>query len=253
MTPCTGVSVSRRVTIRELVDAHCHLHEFTDVRIREFVSNFTIVAVSDDEPSSRKTLELAKTYDSVVPCVGVHPWMVDKVPSDEADKVCKLAGEAMCIGEVGLDTKFVPDTIERQREFFLKFLNVAKEYSLPMNIHSAGAWREVFDLVIKYDIERANFHWYTGPLDLLEEIVNKGYFVSINPAIKIQKKHQEVAKLVPLDRLLLESDGPYSYRGLELEPPLIRDTVNFLSNLKNVPPQEIIEKVRNNLRTFLKI
>ncbi len=239
--------MSRKAKLLQLVDAHCHLHEFLDFRIRELAEKFTIVAVSDDEPSSKRTLELAEKYDTVIPCIGVHPWCADKVTMDEVERVCKLADKAMCIGEVGLDTKFVPDTIEKQREIFLKFLRIAKEYSLPMNIHSAGAWREVYELILKYDIERAVFHWYTGPLDLLEDIIKHGFYISINAAVKIQKKHQEVARRVPLDNMLVESDGPYSYRGLELEPTLIPETIRLLSQLLNIDEKTILEKVRSNL------
>ncbi len=243
----------RKVRLLHLVDAHCHLHDFTDTRIRELAEKFTIVAVSDDEPSSIKTLRLAETYDTVIPCVGVHPWCADKVTMDEVERTCRLAERALCIGEVGLDTKFVPDTIERQREIFTKFLQVAREYSLPVNLHSAGTWREVYEMLLRYDIERAVFHWYTGPLDLLEDIVRHGFYVSINVAVKIQKKHQEVAKRLPLENMLLESDGPYTYRGLELEPGLIQESVKVLSQLLKVDSETIVEKARSNLARLFRL
>ncbi|NPA23764.1 MAG: TatD family hydrolase [Crenarchaeota archaeon] len=239
--------------IKNIVDAHCHLHEFQDVTIEKIVREYTIIAVSDDYPSSIRTLELASKYSSVVPCVGIHPWMVDKIDRDEVDKIRKIACEAMCIGEVGLDTKFVPETIERQREIFHEMLKIAKELSLPVNLHCAGTWREVYDLVLKYDVDRANFHWYTGPLELLDEIVEKGFYVSINPAVKIQRKHQEVVRRLPLENMLLESDGPYEYRGIRMEPFLIRETIDMVSRIKSVDPSRVIEICRENAKRFLKI
>ncbi len=239
--------------ILTIVDSHCHLHEFQDVTIEKLCSKYTIVAVSDDAPSSLKTIEISKKYDTVIPCVGIHPWMVDKISKDEIYIIEKLCSEAMCIGEVGLDTKFVPDTIDIQREIFEKMLKIAKEYSLPVNLHCAGTWKEVYNLVLKYDIDKAIFHWYTGPLDILEDIVRSGYFISINPAVKIQKKHQEVVKKVPLENMLLESDGPYEYRGLKLEPTLIDETVKIIAELKKVDVSIIVEKCRENVKKIFNI
>ncbi|NPB00478.1 MAG: TatD family hydrolase [Crenarchaeota archaeon] len=243
----------RERSFKNIVDSHCHLHEFPDITIDKIAREFTVIAVSDDYPSSVKTIELAEKYDSVIPCVGVHPWMVDKIDRDEVEKIEKIVEKAMCIGEVGLDTKFVPDTIDRQREIFHHMLRIAREYSLPVNLHCAGTWREVYELVLKYDIDRANFHWYTGPLDLVDDIVEKGFFISINPAVKIQKKHQEVVKKLPLENMLLESDGPYEYRGIRMEPFLIRETVEIVGKIKSIEPSKIVEVCRENARRFLKI
>lgn len=101
-----------------LYDAHTHLHEFLDSRIAEFVKEIVVAAVSDDYPSSRRTIDLSGNYENIVPCVGIHPWNVDKVGLDELRQVEKLLPEAKCIGEVGLDRRFVPQTFNRQVEFF---------------------------------------------------------------------------------------------------------------------------------------
>ena len=232
------------------VDAHCHIHEFTENRIREF-RDFIIIGVSDDEPSSRKTLELSRKFDNIIPNVGVHPWHVHEVSVEELNNVLKLANQAKGIGEVGLDTKFKPETIERQREFFLKFLQVAKEYDLPMNVHAAGTWGEVLELLRKFDIKKALIHWFTGNLELIDEIVSLGYFISINPAIKIQKKQRQIVEYAPIEIILTESDGPYSYRGLELEPTLIPELISEIAKIKNMKVNDVIEVVRNNLRRFV--
>ncbi len=240
--------------ILNIVDAHCHLHEFQDVTIEKICTRYTIVAVSDDEQSSLRTLKLAEKYETVIPCVGIHPWMIDKVTSEEIERTLRLCDKAMCIGEVGLDTKFVPETIDRQREVFVKFVRIARELSLPINLHCAGTWQEVYDIVMKYDIDKAIFHWYTGPLELVDKIVNHGFYISINPAVKIQKKHQEVARRVPLSSLLLESDGPYEYRGLKLEPFLIEnELVDILAKLKGVSKEEIIMSCRENIKRIFNI
>ncbi|GAB6947003.1 TatD family hydrolase [Vulcanisaeta sp. JCM 16161] len=229
-----------------LYDAHTHLHEFLDSRIAEFVKEITIAAVSDDYPSSKRTIDLSNNYDNVVPCIGIHPWNVDKVGLDELRQVEKLLSEARCIGEVGLDRRFVPQTFNRQVEFFQVFVNWARDYDLPLNIHAPDAWRDVLEMVRRADVDRVLFHWYTGPLNLIQELRDYGYYISINAAIKIQEKSRAVAKEAPLDMVLLESDGPYEYRGITLEPPMVKDAARIVAEIKGVSIEDLWDVVSNN-------
>lgn len=234
-------------------DAHCHLHEFGDEEIDEF-KDYVIVAVSDDLETSKKTLRLAERLENVVPCFGVHPWVVDKATISCIDELEKLVSiiDSCALGEVGLDRKFVPQTFDRQLKFFKEFVRIAVEYDVPMNLHAAGAWREVYEELIRKDVERALLHWYTGPLDLLEELTGKGYFISINPALEIQKKHMMVAMEVDLRRMLIESDSPYEYRGLKLTPKLIPKVLEFLANARGLRLKELKSVIENNFRSFFR-
>ncbi len=230
-----------------LVDAHCHAHELGG-RISEF-PGILIIGVSDDYESSLKTLELAGSSENLIPAVGVHPWSLDEVPVEDADRVAKLVekrGDIRILGEVGLDKKFKPHSFDRQVRVFGKFLELAREYGLMLNIHAAGAWRETYERVVRYDPPVAVFHWYTGPLDLAEEIAAQGYYISINPAVKIQEKHRRVARLVRLDRLLVESDAPYNYRGMRMEPGMVEDVVKVVAEEKGVSPDTVRDVVWGN-------
>ena len=236
----------------KIVDAHCHLHEYTDEKVEFYASKYVLVAVSDDLESSLRTVELAERY-GVYCCVGVHPWEVEEEPRESLREIEALVskGLATCIGEVGLDKKFVPHSFERQLEFFEFFVRLAVEYTLPMNIHGAGAWREVFEALHRVDVEKAVFHWYTGPLDLLDEIIGAGYFITVNPSIRFQKKHREVVARTPLTSILTESDGPYEYRGLSLSPDMITSTLKVVASLKGVSIGEVAGQVYSNLARFL--
>ena len=235
------------------VDSHCNLHEFSDEEVVELARDYVIVAVSDDLESTLRTLKLAKEHENVIACAGVHPWSLDEVSDEEIVEVLKVIerGEVDCVGEVGLDKVFVPKTWGRQQVVFRQFLKAAREQGLPVNVHSPGAWREALDFLRKFDIERAVFHWYTGPLDLLEEIGKSGYFISANPAIKIQRKHREVVSRAPLNMLLTESDGPYEYRGLRLTPRLLPELVRQVSEIKGVEEERLVEIVKENFRRFI--
>jgi TatD DNase family protein len=232
-------------------DAHCHLHEFNEEEVEEF-KGYVIVAVSDDVESSKRTMKMARERENVIPCFGIHPWAVDRASINNVNEIEALVSRAeLCgLGEVGLDKKFVPQTFSRQVKFFEEFVKMAVEYGIPLNVHAAGAWREVYEVFLRRDVERALLHWYTGPLDLLEELTAKGYFISINPAMEIQKKHMMVAVKVDLKRVLVESDGPYEYRGLKLTPKLIPKTLESLAKARGLGVEELRSVVESNFRAF---
>jgi len=230
-----------------LIDVHCHLHEFSNPhKFKEIV----IIAVSDDLKSSIKTIKLCETEKNWIPAIGIHPWEVKNTRKSALEEIKHLVArhEIKVLGEIGLDKKFVPETWDKQLIFFKFFLKLANEYNLILNLHSAGAWQEVFNLLVKYDIEKALFHWYTGPLDLLEKIESKGYFIGINPAITIQEKHKEVAKISK--NFITESDGPYKYRGLELNPLMIKNTIKIIAELRNESVSKVEKRIEVNFRKY---
>lgn len=236
-------------------DAHCHAHEFGEDDLRTFEEIFEIViGVADDVGSSSRTVELARKFSYLVPCAGLHPWSLRGVDlGGQLRELEKLvaSGAVKCIGEIGLDLAFVPDTFELQLTVFRLLLQIAKDYDLPVNLHTAKAWRQVLEEVARFGIKRALFHWYTGPLDVLSEIVARGYLISINPTIKISEKHRNIAKRVPLSSITFESDGPYEYRGLNLTPAMIPELVAMVAEERGVRIDELVEISRENLIRFL--
>ncbi|MEM0092743.1 MAG: TatD family hydrolase [Thermofilum sp.] len=232
------------------VDAHVHLHEFTLKEVEEFIDlGVVLVAVSDDYDSSVKTLELRDFFPGrVKACVGIHPWKIpaEGVPASLIDSLLDLVREADCVGEVGVDLKFVPETFEAQREAFRVLAGEAAKLGKPINVHAAGAWQEALAVLAELNAPKALLHWYTGPEGLLPLLSERGYFVSINPAVKIQRKHRDLAARVDPSMLLTESDGPYDYRGLKLSPRLIPELVADIAALRGVASAEIASVVREN-------
>ncbi|MGC9103779.1 MAG: TatD family hydrolase [Candidatus Methanodesulfokora sp.] len=224
-----------------LVDAHCHLHEIGKSY------DFIIIAVSDDLESSRKTLSLAG--ENVIPCIGIHPWEVDTAKESDLSEIEKIADRVRCLGEIGLDKR--RSNYKKQMEFFRRQLLIAKDLDLSVNLHSLDSWREVLELLDRYEIRRANFHWYTGPLELLEEIEERGYFISINPAVSIQRKHMDILRAAPVEILLTESDAPYVYRGIELKPEMIKDVIKIIAKEKSMLEAEVEGIVYKNAMKFI--
>lgn len=232
------------------VDAHVHCFEMSLSELKEYLDEgFRIVCVSDDMGSSYETIRLAEENPYLKPCVGIHPWVID---STDTTLFFKMLNEKIdvikCIGEVGLDKKFKPDTFHKQIVFFEEVLRFAKEYGFVLNIHAAGAWREVYEKLVRMDIGKAYIHWYSGSQSLMYEITGSGYYIGLNPAWVIQDKHRVIVENAPLNRVLTESDAPYKYRGLELKPSLVKDTVNYVAKTRGLSLENVIEAVSRNYR-----
>lgn len=231
----------------KFVDAHVHCYEIERDALYGVLRNgFAVVCVSSDLESSVKTLGLTFT-NGVVPCIGVHPWVVhEEVHNEFFALLDRVVHGIRCLGEVGLDKKFYPHTYGLQEVFFKKILVYAKEYGLVLNLHAAGAWRDVFEHLLRSDVDKAYFHWYTGPLDLMDEIASVGYYIGLNAAWVIQDKHRLVVDKAPLEWVLTESDSPYTYRGVELKPEMVIDTLKRISITKNLDLDKVTEAIHRN-------
>jgi len=249
--------VSRAAPNARFYDMHCHLHEYSDREVGEILEELdvVIVAVSEDAQSFARTLQLASSYpERIVPCAGFHPWSLREKPVSEARELAREAARrgVTCIGEIGLDKKFMPpETWERQVEVARLFLELARDLDAYTTLHAPDAWRETLDLARQVGVARAMFHWYTGPLDLIDEITGSGYYISINPALRIQAKHRRVAERVPLEWMVMESDGPYNYRGLRLDPRMIPEAARIVADLKGLSVDDVVEAVASNSRRLL--
>lgn len=238
-----------------LVDSHCHVYSFRVDEMENF-KDILIVGVAEDYESSIKNLELSTVFPNILPFAGFHPWnLLGKEGSDikgrEADMIIEVVERFRGIGEVGLSKKYSRESSGEQVQIFRLFCEIASEKNLPMNIHALDTWRECFDIVTSYSVKRVLFHWYTGPLNLLKEIASQGYYISINPAVIIQPKHAEVLKKAELDMVLTESDGPYIYHGKNLSPLNIHELIDYISKVKDAPPEYVEGVIEENFKKFI--
>ena len=218
-------------------DAHCHCDGLPSLDYKDFV----IACVSTDYQSSLKTLSLKR--DNVLVGVAVHPWEVHK---EDYRKVLELVERADFIGEIGLDYRFAKADKAKQQEVLKAFADVAKDKTF--NVHALDAWKDALDILLKADVRRAIFHWYSGPPELLKDIEGAGYFITVNPFVKQQKKHGAVAERADLKVVLTESDGGYEYRGVFLKPDMIPETVSYLAKMKGVTEEELMRVIEENFR-----
>lgn len=241
-----------------IYDMHVHLYEYSDSeieRILEYNRNLVVVAVSDDPESALRTVEISQSYpDRVVACIGFHPWNLREGGVDAAWESLRMAYRLAprCIGEVGLDRRFLgEDTWPLQLNIFKRFVELAVEIDSFLNIHAPDAWKHAAGIIAQMGPVKAMLHWYTGPSTLVEAARQYGLYFSINSALRIQRKSLEAAKLIPLEYMVVESDGPYNYRGLTLNPSMVEDTIRIIAGLKGVEFEKAAEIIEGNSRKLL--
>jgi len=243
--------------IHPLIDSHAHLEELEQLdsaieRAKER-GVVAIVAVGSDYQSNNQVLEIAEKYrDLVYPAIGFHPGsLAEAISSLERDFqfVEDNMERVVALGEVGLD--YHKELIklsgkDLQKEVFGSILALARRYNKPVIVHSRYAWRDSFTLVKEAEVEKAVFHWYTGPTNVLKDILSQGYFVSATLAAEYHEEHRRAIKEAELESLLLETDSPVKYRGHQAEPADVVRVLISVAELKGLPPQMVANKTTEN-------
>jgi TatD DNase family protein len=248
-----------------LIDTHAHLDEIEDLEQAlddaKKAGLIAIVAVGSDIESNTKVLKISEEYQGYVyPALGWHPWYIKESEIDANLEFIRANVEkAVAIGEVGLDYhKRVRASADKdlQKRVLRELLKIAKEYDKPALIHSRYAWRDALDAVVEAGLEKAVFHWYTGTSSVLRDIVDRGYYVSVTPAVEYHEEHRRAVKEVPLERMLLETDSPVVYlRGRENEfkssPADVVRSLRGAAALKGISEEDVAEATtENSIRLF---
>jgi len=227
------------------VDTHCHIYEFKDVRgvIKKALDKgvYKIIAVGDDPESNKQVISIYQEYPNVVlPSIGYHPWEAAKATKEDIEEFKKQVEENLEVivglGEVGLDKRFVrgEEKLKRQKMVFNVAVELAREYDLPLNIHSMKTEREILNILLKKEITKAIFHWYTGSYEVLRKIIEAGYYISVNLSLRYSSRAKGVASRTPLGLILLESDSPYYFKGEYSTPEKVIKVAELLAGVKGV-------------------
>ncbi|MGQ9693886.1 MAG: TatD family hydrolase [Thermodesulfobacteriota bacterium] len=242
----------------KIIDTHVHLDELRDCpqaleRAKE-AGVKAIIAVGMDILSNKKIMELSAQYPNFVyPTLGLHPWRisVDKI-EENLDLIRKEAGRCIALGEIGLD--FALETPQDyQVKILEEILSIAHEQKKPVLLHARRAWGKTWEIVKKGKIEKAVFHWYSGPLDILSKILETGYYISATPAVAYSERHRQAISTAPLERILLETDAPQVYQGMASEPKDVQRTLVEVSMVKGLPAEEVAQQTLLNAQEFFEI
>lgn len=215
-----------------IIDTHCHydMMDSPEYYIKKVEKTGNIVIGMTNLPSHFDMgFEYIREYKKVRLALGFHPQLADE-HKDELSLFTKYMGRTSYIGEIGLD--FSPDYISTRNAqlFCLKYiLEELQGKNKIISVHSRRAEKELFSLLLDYNIRNVIFHWYSGPLSLIPEIISEGYYFSINEAMTLSISGKKIIERIPADRILTESDAPFNrknnitsaLRNLGLEEQLI--------------------------------
>jgi TatD DNase family protein len=248
------------------IDTHAHLADLPDgdaaVERAKAAGLSGIIAVSATIPTCEGTLKLQQSHGGFVhAALGIHPTEFFDQDLESALGIIRAnSGRCVAVGEIGLDYwhKLVRKDKaqrERQTEFYVRQLQLARELDLPVSIHSRGAWGDCLSLAVQHGPGRGVFHWYSGPLEVLEGVIDAGYYVSCTPAVEGSPELRAAMAKAPLDRILVETDSPVWVKSMDRpsEPADVLLTLRHLSELKGLPVVDVEAATTGNAETLFRL
>ncbi len=225
------------------IDTHFHLvNEGYDIdevlnRAREKGLGKFIVSGSD-RSDNKLNMKLLDEYADIYLTCGFHPSMALKVEKDDFDYLeeCLSNPRVVAVGEIGLDYYYGKDDKEAQKELFIKQLDLAVKYNLPVVIHTRDAYLDTYNILRNYNLKGV-IHCFSGSLEVAQSYIDLGYYLGIGGVITFKNSNlKALLEKIGLDRVVLETDSPYlsPIRGEKNEPGNVRLVGEFLANLLNM-------------------
>ena len=245
-----------------LVDSHCHLDfpelagrvdEIVGAMREHHVTHALCISVTlEDFPNVRA---IAERFDHIYATVGVHPDYPD-VPEVNAEELVRLANhpKIVGIGETGLDYYRIKDNCDWQRERFRTHIRAARTVGKPLVVHTRDAASDTLDIMREEGAREVGgvMHCFTGDWETAQAAMDLGFYISFSGIVtfKNARSLQEVAKRVPLERMMVETDSPYlapvPYRGKTNEPALVRFVAAEIARLRGVDVAEVATHTTRN-------
>lgn len=253
-----------------LFDTHAHLNavqyedDLEEVIQRakdEGVSH--IVVVGFDRPTIKRAIELTDRYDFIYAAVGWHPVDAIDMTDEDLAWIKDLAShpKVVALGEMGLDYHWDKSPKEIQKEVFRKQIALAKEVNLPIIIHNREATADIVQILQEekaYEVGGI-MHCFSGSLEVAKLCMDMNFYISFGGPVtfKNAKKPKEVAKEIPLDRLLIETDCPYltphPHRGKRNEPSYVKYVAETIAELKGISFEEVAQITSENAKKLFGI
>jgi TatD DNase family protein len=243
-----------------MIDAHVHLDRYGEdlPRALEEIRALSIrtLAVSMDIKSFQETQRIAEAEPLILPAFGVHPWKASRFASDLSVLEAPLE-EATIYGEIGLDFHFVRDKtlFDAQRSVFEFFLDAAERTGRLINVHTKGAEAVVIDALKRRTLPAVIVHWYSGPLELVDEFLDLGAYFTVGVEVTRSPLIQSLAATLPLNRLLTETDNPGGWDWMAREvgfPELMEKVEGAVAETRGVPRDELSAQVDSNFQRVLR-
>ncbi len=250
-----------------IIDSHCHLHDPAYADIRAALSRalaydvWGVIGVGCDAATNETTLARAASVPRAVwACAGFHPEWTQLGGFDleqVEEQIRAQHSRLVALGEVGLpwySLEGAPDVATRMAEGrarLERLLSLASRYDLPVVVHAPhGAALAAFEALSRRRIDRAVFHWHKAPEDVTRQIIDAGYLVSVTPDVVYRERDREMVEWVPLESLLVESDGPWRYSGefdgIDSGPWFTSRVAEEVAKIKQLPVDDVMFRLSSN-------
>lgn len=249
-----------------MIDTHCHLNiEPLVDRIDEVLESAehhgvrSMVVIGIDIPTSEKAIELAKRHPQIRASVGIHPNDCSKAPDNWQNHISDMLQEpeVVAVGETGLDYYWDDSPQALQQTFFEAHLDLALASGKPAVIHNRDADKDVLRQVLAHKNAHGVFHCWPAGWDLAEPLLAKGYHISFTGTVTFKNNQlvQDVARRMPLKRLMLETDSPFltpaPHRGKRPnEPKYLPHIAEKIAELRSMDVDKIVKTTSSNAEAF---
>jgi len=219
-----------------------------------------IIVPSAHPQDIEDVMSLIDKYDNVYGMLGIHPTECQNWTDDLTDKIIEYSKhkKIVAIGEIGLDYYWDKSNVEAQKEIFIKQIKLANNLNLPIAIHDRDAHKDTFDILKEYNKNSTVImHCFSGSVELARECIKEGWYIALGGVVTFKNavKTKEVAKEIPLEYLLLETDAPYltpvPYRGEENQPAYVKYVAEEIAKIKEISVDEV-DKIttENTIKVF---
>lgn len=254
----------------KLFDTHVHLnaHQFKDdyedviKRANENGVKYMVVVGFDDE-TIPLALKIAEQYDNIYAAIGWHPVSAIDFTDEHYDMLKKQSKhpKVVAIGEMGLDYHWDTSPKDVQKVVFKRQIALAKEVNLPIIIHNREATSDVIQILKEENASKVGgvMHCFNGTVEEMEQCLAMNFYISFAGPVTFKNAQdlKEVAKVAPLDRLLIETDAPYlaphPHRGKRNEPAFVKLVAEEIARLKEVSYENIVEQTTKNAHDFFNL
>ncbi len=251
------------------IDTHCHLHDEKlkdlDAVVNEYLQNDVQVAINMAccALTSEKGKEIAEQFSSVYFGTGCHPSDIGGLDDNEFERIYKLTSHPKCVavGEIGLDYYWEGYDKNKQIDGFIRQIELANEVKLPISIHSRDATFDMLKILKENKAKLVNggvMHCFSGSKETAKELLNLGLYISFAGPLTFKNANAilEVAKYVPNDMCLTETDSPYlsphPLRGKVNTPKNIPIILSRLAEIKSVEREQLASQILVNAKTLFK-
>jgi TatD DNase family protein len=241
-----------------VIDTHAHIIKeyYNDIEllVKELKEKnvLKVINCATSIKDSNEIIELSKlTNNFLLPSIGIHPEIVNDFNKiDELEQLIK-DNKIVAIGEIGLDYYWNKENKEEQKECFIKQLQLAEKYNLPVLVHTRESIQDTFD-ILKTKKLKGIIHCYSGSYEMAKEFIKLGYKLGIGGVLTFKNsKLYEVIEKIDLKDILLETDSPYlspePHRGKQNNPYNIYYVAQRIAQIKAISTEEVIKQTTNNV------